>query len=107
MYKIAYAQNGEVSGISRISDGAHIPIDVRNRDFKEFLVWNVTGGLDYETPCEPAGPSQWEIEAAADKARMEVLSAKDPSTLTSAEIQEIAHLGMKYILRKTEAELAG
>lgn len=59
MYKLTQAKNT----ILRLSDGAFIPRDPENRDYKEFLAWEAKGN----TP-EPADPTpanlQEQIRAA-------------------------------------------
>jgi len=47
-YKIDYDDSGKPSGIRR-SDGASIPIDTKNRDFRKFLEWNKKENLDFES----------------------------------------------------------
>lgn len=41
MYQLIYShQDGIVSGIKRLSDGASIPLAEGNTDYQAFLVWN-------------------------------------------------------------------
>ena len=41
MYQLIYShQDGTVSGIKRLSDGATIPLAEGNTDYQAFLVWN-------------------------------------------------------------------
>lgn len=41
MYQLIYSyQDGKVSGIKRLSDGASIPLADGNTDYQAFLVWN-------------------------------------------------------------------
>lgn len=39
-----YAEGVESDFIIRLSDGAHIPKDEGNRDYREFLAWEADGG---------------------------------------------------------------
>ena len=39
MYEVIY-DGGAVMCLVRTSDGAFIPLDEGNRDFREFLAWN-------------------------------------------------------------------
>ena len=66
MYKINYDLEGKPSGIQR-EDGACIPFEPLNRDFRKFLEWNKTGKLDYETPIEPK--PQEPVETLEEKIR--------------------------------------
>ena len=52
-YTIRYNPLG-VPGIFR-DDGSNIPADNANKDFREFIAWNITQHppLDYTTPIEP------------------------------------------------------
>lgn len=49
-------------GILRLSDGATIPVDGRNRDYREFLTWQEAGN----TPEAADGPSLAQAKAAAE-----------------------------------------
>jgi thiamine pyrophosphokinase len=41
MYQLIYSpEDGTVSGIKRLSDGASIPLTEGNSDYQEFLEWN-------------------------------------------------------------------
>ena len=42
---IPYAEGVESDFIVRFSDGAHIPKDEGNRDYREFLAWEADGGV--------------------------------------------------------------
>jgi hypothetical protein len=66
-------------GIIRTSDGASIPIDVQNSDYRDYLQWEADGGVadPYEPPPPPSvisvsdfwgrftGPEQTAIMTAA------------------------------------------
>ena len=71
MYKINYDLQGKPINIKR-EDGAYIPFDLLNRDFRKFLEWNKTQKppLDYETPIavEPPAP----VETLEEKIAKEV-----------------------------------
>ena len=68
MYKINYDFQGNPSSIQ--NDNMSIPICGDNTDFQEFLKWNKTGKLDYETPIavEPPAP----VETLEEKIAKEV-----------------------------------
>ena len=53
-YTIMRDPDGQVAGVVR-SDGACVPIDNRNGDWREFLAWNAAQAepLDYETAVPP------------------------------------------------------
>ena len=40
------------NGVIRLSDGASIPLDERNRDYQAFLAWVADGGVPI--PIQPA-----------------------------------------------------
>ena len=68
MYELFYDNiTGTVSSIKRLTDGAFIPCAPDNSDFQQFLEWNKTGKLDYETPIEPK--PQEPVETLEEKIR--------------------------------------
>lgn len=60
IYAVVYDMNGNPCAVS---DGASfIPLSEDNADFRRFLEWNITGGLDWQTPITveiaPPAPTQ-------------------------------------------------
>lgn len=50
-----YPQLGRGSAIIRVRDGALVPFDLSNRDYRDYLVWlNVSGNTP--DPADPAPP---------------------------------------------------
>ena len=45
--------------IKRLSDGAHIPNDPRNRDYKEYLKWVEEGNAPLPAPAPPPPPPNY------------------------------------------------
>lgn len=44
--------DGEIVSIRREADGAFIPLDTRNRDYREYLAWEAEGN---SAPTEAIG----------------------------------------------------
>ena len=56
-----------VPGVQRLSDGAFVPEDERNADWREYLAWVADGNAAYAADYEaPAGETQ---PTAASKKR--------------------------------------
>jgi len=55
-YKIDYNLKGQPGGIRR-EDGASIPLDKTNRDFRKFLEWNKKHKLDWEKSIKVEQPA--------------------------------------------------
>jgi hypothetical protein len=56
--------DGSLTAIRRMADGADIPIDIRNRDYQEYLEW-VNAGNTAEDPDplpEPETPRNFAVE---------------------------------------------
>lgn len=70
MYSIIYDSNGNPCIVR--SDGASIPSDPHNADFRAFLAWNVQQStpLDYTTSIAPQGPSALQIAAKTAALRL-------------------------------------
>ncbi len=80
-YLVSYDSNGNPYIVR--SDGAAIPIDARNSDFRIFLAWNAQQStpLDYTTTIAPQGLPVAQIAANAAAARLKTNFA----TLTANE----------------------
>lgn len=49
-------------GVVRDSDGAHIPADAANKDFREYLAWCASGKTPAPTPSPPFDPNAVKTE---------------------------------------------
>ena len=81
MYQLIYSHNdGKVSGIRRLSDGASIPLAEGNTDYQAFLVWNA----EQATPLDLNSISQEMLDAnaarrAAQQAKAQAIIDNLPS----------------------------
>lgn len=76
------------SSIQRISDGAFIPVDERNADYRRYLEWLEEGNTALE-PDAPPQPTRDEIDAAAARADQEVMAIAAMTPAQAADWIEV------------------
>lgn len=69
------------ASIIRIADGACIPPDLANSDYKQYLVWIAEGNTP--TPVDPPTPAELEAIAQAVKEATDATAAKTHAKLTA------------------------
>ena len=93
MYQLIYShQDGTVSGIKRLSDGASIPLAEGNMDYQAFLVWN----REQATPLDLNSISQEMLDLRdAMIARQEAKrqANRQPSLMVSCRREVRLHAG--------------
>lgn len=94
MYKIASSHH-----IIRIEDNAHIPVDLENRDYQEYLAWLAEGN----TP-EPADPVP-DPRIAEIKAELDALDFKKIRPLAAGDTEYLAILQEKTLLLQDELKV--
>lgn len=80
MYEVLRLR-GKTTGVTRLSDGAIIPLDSRNKDFAQFLTWNAQQAapldLSDQAPPPPEPDSELDqISAILDKTDADVTAAE-------------------------------
>lgn len=62
-----------ISGVQRLADGAFIPADERNADWREYQVWLAKGNTPEPADAPPPAPQPRDLAAEIDdlKSRLE------------------------------------
>lgn len=80
-------QKSKSGVIRRLSDGAQIPPDPNNRDYKDFLAWEAAGNT---APNAAEGPSAGEITAR--QARKDAAANKLKAALGVSDLKGLFEL---------------
>lgn len=73
-------------GVTRLSDGACIPSDPDNRDWREYLEWCAQGGGVDPAPVPVVDPAIAELETARHEAKVALLAALPDGAMTQEQM---------------------
>jgi len=79
-----YQINGE--GVIRLADGACIPPDPENRDWRAYVAWVSQGGAPDPEPVVAPDPDSVAIQQARHEAKVALLDALPEGALTQDQI---------------------
>ena len=100
-------------GVLRTTDGANIPPDANNKDWRDFLAWKDAGGMP--DPIDPAYASQAaelaskqaDRAAARADALVTALASKTPAQIDTYIVNNVTDLASAKTVLRALAQVVG